>query len=546
MSNSAQDIFLDWENGQMWDNSINVVLDWNAKTLLTNVGPAVTVDWQNRILSGQWNVESLQISGKSVGGSSSSIDETYLVHKTGAETISGNKAFVNDGILSGNWEVGTIRGLSGYFQTGLNVVGRIIQGYQTTAPGDYSHAEGMGTKSLGKYSHAEGLNTTAYGQYSHAEGNYSFSSGLYSHAEGVNTTALGDYSHAEGDNCFAIGHGAHAEGYSCYATGIISHAEGAYCKSSGEGSHAEGYSTHAIGQYSHAEGLLTISSGSHSHAEGLETISRGTAAHAQGYRTLAYGEISFAAGKGTVASGDYQTTFGHYNVPNTSSILIIGNGIDDSNRSNIVNIHDSQVDIGGGLDVSTILAVPIISDSLFGDTRIDILTRQLYNSQPYASVDWENHRLGHDGVTTVDWNSNTLSGTWDVQDLTLAGKKLPFVAKYSNITGTRTGSYNVFTTTSPYILNSLKIETVRSSGIFTNSGFAFNLSGSRNEIVIDNTRVPIYSSGLHSGRFVSYEADLFANIVSGGSIVRFNITSGATGLANGLNLINVYAEGFYT
>ena len=74
----------------------------------------------------------------------------------------------------------------------------VIEGYDTTASGQYSHAEGYGTTGSGHCSHAEGDGTTASGYCSHAEGYDTTASGEYSHAEGYGTTASGDYSHAEG------------------------------------------------------------------------------------------------------------------------------------------------------------------------------------------------------------------------------------------------------------------------------------------------------------------------------------------------------------
>ena len=120
----------------------------------------------------------------------------------------------------------------------------------------------------GKRSAIQGLDTTASGDCSHAEGNITNASGNSSHAEGRDTTASGDYSHAEGTSTTASGHGSHAEGNITTASGDISHAEGGDTIASGDCSHAEGISTTASGNYSHAEGSHTTASGNYSHAEG--------------------------------------------------------------------------------------------------------------------------------------------------------------------------------------------------------------------------------------------------------------------------------------
>lgn len=86
-------------------------------------------------------------------------------------------------------------------------------GFNCTASGLCSHAEGNQATSSGAQSHAEGLQTTASGKQAHAEGNLSEASGDFSHAEGYNAKAEGFYSHAEGHNTTASGDSSHAAGY---------------------------------------------------------------------------------------------------------------------------------------------------------------------------------------------------------------------------------------------------------------------------------------------------------------------------------------------
>lgn len=94
--------------------------------------------------------------------------------------------------------------------------GSVVIGDNTSAYGDYSHAEGVYTRAEDSYSHAEGNGTAASGQASHAEGSGTNTNGQASHAEGNNTTARGDYSHTEGvgTEIGIYGKGAHAQG--CY------------------------------------------------------------------------------------------------------------------------------------------------------------------------------------------------------------------------------------------------------------------------------------------------------------------------------------------
>ncbi len=83
-------------------------------------------------------------------------------------------------------------------------------GYE--ASGDYSHAEGWGTRATGNASHAEGAATSATGDRSHAEGDATTASGFYSHAEGSETIANGFSSHAEGYWTTAYGAYVHIQG----------------------------------------------------------------------------------------------------------------------------------------------------------------------------------------------------------------------------------------------------------------------------------------------------------------------------------------------
>jgi hypothetical protein len=107
----------------------------------------------------------------------------------------------------------------------------------------------------------------------------------------------------------------------------------------GDQSHAEGSITKAIGNYSHAEGDFTQAKGDYSHAEGQETIASGSYSHAEGYQTIALGQR--------------QHVTGQYNfVSPVQSAFIVGNGIDDSNRSNLIYAAENAVEITGSLNVS--------------------------------------------------------------------------------------------------------------------------------------------------------------------------------------------------
>ena len=127
--------------------------------------------------------------------------------------------------------------------------------------------------------------------------------------------------------------------------GAMSYAEGKNVESSGYISHAEGMNTVASDRCSHAEGDGTKATSLYCHAEGSETIASDWASHAEGMNTVASGVASHAGGSFTVAAGLDQTAIGRCNVEdaNDTYAVIVGNGTNDSNRSNALT-----VDWGGG------------------------------------------------------------------------------------------------------------------------------------------------------------------------------------------------------
>ena len=144
----------------------------------------------------------------------------------------------------------------------------LMEGNNTVASGNYSHAEGSGTTANDDYTHAEGYNTSAVGLASHAEGYNSIAAHNYTHAEGYYTCANGVKSHAEGEGSVAFERAAHAEGLESTASGIASHSEGYRGLASGNGAHAEG-------GYASAGDLGTFATGENAHAEGYKTTANG-------------------------------------------------------------------------------------------------------------------------------------------------------------------------------------------------------------------------------------------------------------------------------
>jgi hypothetical protein len=314
-------------------------------------------------------------------------------------------------VLNGGSETGFPYTGSAEISGSLKVIGKLLHGQYTATTGDYSHAEGISAWAQALYSHAEGFMTTTIGEASHAEGVSTNASGSYSHAEGSGTVARGLGSHAEGLLTIAEGEGSHAEGNLATALGDYSHAEGDFTQAKGNYSHAEGQETLSSGSYSHAEGYATIASGSWSHAEGSGTVARGIASHVEGFQT--------------VALGDYQHVQGQYNISSSAqSAFIIGNGVDNSNRSNLVFASGSQFEVTG-----SVIATQGFTGSLFGTAS--------YATQA-LSASWA------PGGTTIDTGSFATTGS-----VTFTGQQIVTGSTRGNVTAlsitSNTASINLST-----------------------------------------------------------------------------------------------------
>ena len=146
--------------------------------------------------------------------------------------------------------------------------------------------------------------------------------------------AIGFMSQASGFRTQAIGNYSKAGGWWTRADGQCAVAEGLLTRASGHFTHAEGTRTLASINNAHAEGDMTQATGRQSHAEGQGTIASGFCSHAEGSLTQATNYYSHSEGLGTIAAGRNQTAMGKYNVRDTSSLLIVGNGTKDTARSN--------------------------------------------------------------------------------------------------------------------------------------------------------------------------------------------------------------------
>ena len=202
----------------------------------------------------------------------------------------------------------------------------IFGDYDTNiAIGQWSIAEGSGTKAIGRASHAEG----AYGQ-AIADG---------THVEGYGTKATGYWSHAEGEMTVVSSYASHAEGSYC----TMPDKSKRYGTASGYASHVEGGGCHATGSCSHAEGLATTVSGNQSHVEGRYTIAAGGAQHVEGVANIEDTESKYIHIAG---NGDFDNRSNAYTLDwdgngwFSGNVYVGGSGSDDVNAHKLITDAD--------------------------------------------------------------------------------------------------------------------------------------------------------------------------------------------------------------
>ena len=106
----------------------------------------------------------------------------------------------------------------------------------------------------------------------------------------------------------------------------------------GANSVAIGNSVRASGSYSQSFGNASTASGNYSFAEGNQSKATGASSHAEGVSTLASGTGSHTSGIGTKSSQEGKMSTGKYNTDETDTLFEVGNGTNDTNRSNAMSV----------------------------------------------------------------------------------------------------------------------------------------------------------------------------------------------------------------
>ena len=260
--------------------------------------------------------------------------------------------------------LGAFSSSGGAISGNVIINGTVAEGNSnTTATGDYSHAEGNKTKANGDYSHAEGYGSIAESGSSHAEGNYTKTLGLSDHTEGGYTVSVGALAHAEGcgslisediieikstttntitfnttDNISSATFNKLSSGskigivnYSYYDNDVVYATITSVDTTNKKVTLNQNLPTSNFTPYfAFIIPTVNVTSCKAAHAEGYFTIAAKTAAHAEGYFTI--------------AGGNYQTVMGQFNKISTISNdkLIIGNGSTPNARSNCFRVTNTS------------------------------------------------------------------------------------------------------------------------------------------------------------------------------------------------------------
>lgn len=161
-------------------------------------------------------------------------------------------------------------------------------------------------------------------------------------------------------------------------------------------------------------------------ASGANNEVRGTGSHAEGYYTIATGTYSHAEGLGTIANEDYQHVSGKYNANTADALFIVGNGTNDSHRSNALEVlKNGDVNVESTINIS---GVTITTES--GDLQIltagnvvqintDGAGVQIFDSLTTGALDVD----GADGYSfSVDWRGllkGRVTNTVDLSDMSV-------------------------------------------------------------------------------------------------------------------------------
>ena len=157
-------------------------------------------------------------------------------------------------------------------------------------------------------------------------------------------------------------------------TGLGSVMIGSGTTTSGDYSTTMGSYTTASGVGATAMGISTTASGTRSTAMGGYNTASGNYATAMGGMTTASGACATAMGENTIADQACMTAMGTYNSPRSGDLFNIGNGTDENNRSNIVEVSSTYLNVNGAIKANGVAIPTAVALTYTAETEALTLT----------------------------------------------------------------------------------------------------------------------------------------------------------------------------
>lgn len=334
------------------------------------------------------------------------------------------------------------------------------EGYDTEAYLLGAHAEGQSSSAIGYASHAEGYDTLALGHRSHTEGNKTKAYGTNSHASGDNTIAgyanqfvLGTYNLNDSNNILEVGNGdsttrknalwvdksgkVYASKDATDNSGLVRYGQFANKTSSIEAdldALAENVANNyvpntALSNYSTAIALTSphgtdVVQGNcttnqyYQVALGYLTEVTGQEAVGIGVNNIVKGRRNFAIGSRlTIDNTNWGAiALGVFNANTSGTMLVVGNGSDENNRSNAFEVYkDGHAKVGKAINGESDLTV---ATKGYVDNYISSKVTAVYKFKgtvaTYSELPSENLTVGdvYDVQETGD-NYAWTGSTWD-------------------------------------------------------------------------------------------------------------------------------------
>lgn len=218
-------------------------------------------------------------------------------------------------------------------------------------------------------------------------------------------------------------------------------------KGSGTDSTVVGKNSTASGYYSTAMGYGTYATGTSSVAMGSGTVAGGTSSVAMGAGTTTSTDYSVAMGHMTTANQSCMTAMGRYNSPNAGDLFNIGNGTNSSDRSNIVEVNSTSLNVNGDIKKNGVsLGDLAYKDSASGTASVSVTgtTDGSVTINPTKETIYSTTNKGT--LPSFTYNSTTEELTFNAGTLpSTTGKSVVTnaTATFTGASTTSTGTVNV-------------------------------------------------------------------------------------------------------